>query len=156
MTHPCTSSLCINRTTHPLQKVKLFTNFSSLTAFKVQFYFNFSLKNTSNFFSFTTQNLIRSKQRKEFLFFCKTTCYSKHIKNEKNPQVVKHVVVHDFSRRFLGKKKSLETFCFKTFSVVEATGLEAYQASLNPFIYKVSSVCSPIVHQTFFIELTFE
>jgi hypothetical protein len=24
-----------------------------------------------------------------------------------------------------GKEKSLETFCFKTFSVVEATGLEA-------------------------------
>ena len=50
-----------------------------------------------------------------------------------------------------GKEKSLKTFCFKTFSVVEATGLEAYQGILNPFIYKASSVCSPIVHQTVFI-----
>jgi len=50
-----------------------------------------------------------------------------------------------------GNEKSPETFCFKTFSVVEATGLEAYQGILNPFIYKAFSVCSPIVHQTVFI-----
>ena len=40
----------------------------------------------------TPQNLIRSKQRKEFLFFCKKSSYYKHVKTEKNPQVVKHVV----------------------------------------------------------------
>jgi hypothetical protein len=60
------------------------------------------------------------------------------------------------STAVFGKEKSLEPFCFKTFSVVEATGLEAFQGSLNPFIFKAFSVCSPIVHQTFFIGLTFE
>ena len=55
-----------------------------------------------------------------------------------------------------GKEKSLEPFSFKAFSVVEATGLEAYQGILNPFIYKASSVCSPIVHQTFSLDLIFE
>ena len=54
------------------------------------------------------------------------------------------------------EKKALKPFCFKTFSVVEATGLEAYQGILNPFIYKASSVCSPIVHQTFSLDLIFE
>ena len=40
----------------------------------------------------TTQNLICSKQRKGIFYFSRKNCYSKHIKTEKNPQVVKHVV----------------------------------------------------------------
>ena len=40
--------------------------------------------------------LYRSKQRKGIFYFSQKTCYSKHTKTEKNPQVVKHVVMHDF------------------------------------------------------------
>ena len=44
----------------------------------------------------TPQNLICSKQRKGIFIFREKTCYSKLIKTEKNPQVVKHVVEPDF------------------------------------------------------------
>ena len=44
----------------------------------------------------TPQNLIRSKQRKGSFYFSRKNCYSKPIKTGQNPQVVKHVVKHDF------------------------------------------------------------
>ena len=39
---------------------------------------------------------MRSKQRKGIFIFCKKNYYSKHVKTEKTPQVVKHVVKLDF------------------------------------------------------------
>ena len=53
----------------------------------------------------TPQNLIRSKQRKGIFYFLQKTCYSKLIKTEKNPQVVKHVVVYDFHVGLWKRKK---------------------------------------------------
>jgi hypothetical protein len=53
----------------------------------------------------TPQNLMRSKQRKGIFYFSRKNCYSKHIKTENNPQVVKHVVKPDFYGDFWKRKK---------------------------------------------------
>ena len=71
----------------------------------------------------TPQNLIRSKQRKEIFIFLQKTCYSKHTKTEKIRKWSNMWSCMIFTAVF-GKEKSSETFCFKAFSVVEATGLE--------------------------------
>ena len=71
----------------------------------------------------TPQNLICSKQRKGIFYFSRKNCRFNKIETEKIRKWSNMWSCMIFTAVF-GKEKSLETFCFKTFSVVEATGLE--------------------------------
>ena len=71
----------------------------------------------------TPQNLICSKQRKGIFIFRKKTTTPSNQNTNKFRKWSNMWSCMIFTA-VLGKEKSLEPFCFKAFSVVEATGLE--------------------------------
>ena len=94
----------------------------------------------------TPQNLIRSKQRKGIFYFSQKDCYSKHIKTDKNPKMVKHVVILDFLASF-EKEKSPETFYVsRDFPWLRQRGdLNPNKSQKSPYF----SMLSAIIHQSF-------
>ena len=69
----------------------------------------------------TPQICYAVNKEKDFLFFCKKPA----IPNTQKLRKIRKWSSMIFTA-VLGKKKALKPFCFKAFSVVEATGLEAY------------------------------
>ena len=75
--------------------------FSFRKPLKVQFcfsilHFKIALKKYERFFLSLRKICYAVNKEKVFFIFLQKTYYSKHIKTEKNPQVVKHVVKPDF------------------------------------------------------------
>ena len=94
------------------------------------------------------------------VFFSRKNCYSKHIKTEKNPQVVKHVVKPDFHGGFWKRKKPWNLL-FQSFFRGWGDGTwthdllvpnqTRYQAALRLNIAAAKKACAPQRHKQLYL-----